>query len=213
VFDPVGKCVTIHHAAFPDQSAIWISNMAGELTDAMKKAAKEKLKQYLEKEMGENSKGINFMLEMFDAAIDLVRDSAKNKGMPTKGDLVRYFANKASGFGVLSTQNKVACVSSIISFTSDASKYEMTGAGPVGLATYLAFLVYDGLDTFENCDLAYLDYKIDQDIAKLEETLKHKRAMKHANAILEIQANRSLDASLNGIMEVQCRSIPNSTLP
>jgi hypothetical protein len=183
------------------------------LTDASKKAAKERLKQYLEKRLGEDSKAINFMLEMFDISIDLLRDSAKKGGMPSKGDIIRYFANKGAAFGLLSGENKVACVSSLIGLGTDVSKYEMLKGGAVGIAGYLAFLTYDGLDSFENCDLAYLDYKAEEQVKAFEEKLRKQRMTTHARAVWGLQNSVPLAPAFTWAAENQCKSAASLARP
>jgi hypothetical protein len=183
-----------------------MSDAVAALTDASKKAAKEKFKQYLENRLGEKSKAINFMLEMFDVSIDLIRDSAKKGGIPSKGDIIRYFANKGAAFGILSGESKVACVSSLIGFSADVSKYEALAGGAIGVAAYLSFVAYDGLDSFENCDLAYKDYKADEQVKAFERKLRQQRTLKHARAVWEVQNRVPLAPAFAWAVENQCKS-------
>jgi hypothetical protein len=184
--------------------------MEENIADMGRKAAKEKFKAYLEDKLGEDSKALRFMVEMFDASLSLIIASARNKGgMPGKGEIIKYFADKSLSFGELSSANRVACVKSAIGFVSDANSYKGAAKG-VGIGAYVAVMIYDGLDTFENCDLAYLDYKGEQQVEELRRRLAADRPRKHAQGVWELKAGKSIDEQMSAILENQCRMPPSS---
>lgn len=186
--------------------------LMAELTSVTKKAAKDRFKAYLESRMEENAKGVAFMMEMFDAAYDLIENSIEDGGMPSKGYIIKYFADKSLSFGELSSDNRVACAKSAITMIRDAKDYLPFLEMGLGIFAYTAVLIYDGLDTFENCDLAYLDYKAAQQTEALKQTLEA-RAKHHAQGIWEARNGQTIDEQLAMILDNQCRmpsSQPNS---
>jgi len=178
------------------------------LHDTGKKAAKEHFKRWIEPHVKDPA-AVNFMLEQFDAAYDLVLASVENGGVPTKGDVIRYFGGKAVGFASLSQENRVACVASIVQLGLTASTAPAKGvAGPAGWAWYIGAILLDGLDVGGNCYLAYQDAMLERQLAEFEKQITARRMVGHSQAKISIDSGRRLDPALEAMLDWRSRQ-PN----
>ncbi|HWA63928.1 MAG TPA: hypothetical protein VG939_21325 [Caulobacteraceae bacterium] len=173
-----------------------------ELGDATRKAAKDRLKQYFEHKM-KDPEGVKFMLDMIDASWELVEKAIEEHGVPSKTAIAMYFASKGNAFIGLSSEQKFQCVNSIVELGVTAVDNPGKVAGPVGWVAYAAFVLYDGLTAYEECDLAYLEYKSDREVEAFRKRLEAQRAMRHAQAGMEGRGNQIDPAVIDQIMSVQ----------
>lgn len=180
--------------------------MAGmkKLGDAGRRAAKEQFKRYLNRNMSD-PRAIIFMLDQFDLAYDLIIASIEKGGMPTKGDVIRYLGGKANSFAGFSNDNRVACVSSVVSLGLTASSPPAAVvAGPlVAWTWYIGAVLLDMLDVGGNCYLLYLDTEIERKTEEFRKQINARRAWGHAQAVCSVQNGQELAIGLEAILNYQ----------
>ncbi len=196
------------------------ASAAAKLGDPAKKLAKAQFQAWLEKNVkSADATVIKFMLDYFELTWDLLSESIKQGKVPAKGDIIRYFGNKAVALSGFSEDNAVACVSSVVSFGITASNLETAAGGVPGVVLYISLLMLDGLDVGGNCYLAYLDQSNAQKIEQLKVDLEKRRARAFAQARTNMTGTAPQADPLAALLQYegrqpqQCMSSPAIAVP
>jgi hypothetical protein len=171
------------------------------LHDAGKKLAEEYFRRWIDAYI-EDPEALKLLIAQFSAAYDLILDATRKGGVPTRGDVIRYFGVKAAGLSSLSQQNRVACVASIVQLGLTASTVPAkAAAGPLGWVWYICTILLDALNLSGNCYLAYQDARLEKQLADFEAQIRARRMLGHSHTRTSIETGLTLDLAFKAILD------------
>jgi hypothetical protein len=154
------------------------------LGDSVRKAAKDKFKEWSEKNIDDPA-GAKFAYKMFDNTVDLVQEALAHGGVPDKKFIASHFISKASsGLASLTEQQRIQCVTSVVNLGVTAIRNPAKAGGPIGWTAYLAFILYDGLPAWGECSLAWQEMQGEEKVKEFERYLESQRALRGKQKLL-----------------------------
>jgi len=175
------------------------------LTEAIKRWAEQNVK---------SPEQVAFIVDIMDGAYELMLDSARNSGAPSKKDVQKFLLKRSAKFAGMADESMVQCASALIDLGYTATAYSKVAAMPMlGYVVYGSMLALDGMTAGGECYLAYENRRIEAELKAFEQQLKNRRAWAKSNAALAVRSPVQIAKDFHNMLEWKDRQPKQCTMP
>ncbi|MEM1435498.1 MAG: hypothetical protein AAGG11_15680 [Pseudomonadota bacterium] len=177
-----------------------------------------KVKEMLAERFGDDAKGLEFALAMFESSYDMVAEAVEKGGTLSKKDVALLLAKRMNaGASALAPNARYLCATALADFAIGAYETNLavtTGAWPAILWTAGYLATVQSVNVWGECWLPFEEQRlIDERVNQIEEYWEHKRAQTAARASIAPKNDASLNFTLQMLGNYDTQQRTCTTLP